>query len=77
LITYLLYHSFFSFQVRDGRGGATGNGGVTFHPSVEEREDGARSGFALVVNGHSLVYALAEELELLFLGVAEQCNGKR
>ncbi len=38
--------------------------------------EGDRSGFALVVNGHSLVYALAEELELLFLSVAENCNGK-
>ena len=38
--------------------------------------EGDRSGFALVVNGHSLVYALSEELELLFLSVAEHCNGK-
>ena len=37
--------------------------------------DGGRAGFALVVNGHSLVYALSEELELLFLSVAERCNG--
>jgi hypothetical protein len=34
------------------------------------------SGFALVVNGHSLVYALAEEMEMLFLSVAERCNGE-
>ena len=32
--------------------------------------------FALVVNGHSLVYALGPELELLFLGVAEKCSCK-
>ncbi|XP_023324671.1 phospholipid-transporting ATPase ID [Eurytemora carolleeae] len=29
---------------------------------------------ALVVNGHSLVYALQPDLELLFLGVAEHCT---
>ena len=38
--------------------------------------DETRSGFALVVNGHSLVFALSERLELLFLAVAEQCTGK-
>jgi hypothetical protein len=32
--------------------------------------------FALVVNGHSLVYALTPELELLFLSVAENCSCK-
>ena len=32
--------------------------------------------FALVVNGHSLVYALGPELELLFLAVAEKCSCK-
>lgn len=32
--------------------------------------------FALVVNGHSLVYALGPELELLFLSVAEKCSCK-
>ncbi|XP_059080980.1 phospholipid-transporting ATPase ID-like isoform X1 [Tigriopus californicus] len=37
-------------------------------------DESGRSGFALVINGHSLVYALSEELELLFLGVAEKCN---
>ena len=36
--------------------------------------DETRSGFALVVNGHSLVFALSERLELLFLAVAEQCT---
>merc|ERR1712223_794614 len=30
--------------------------------------------FALVITGHSLVYALDHSLELLFLGVAEHCN---
>eukprot|EP00095_Tigriopus_kingsejongensis_P008981 maker-scaffold570_size134912-snap-gene-0.9 protein:Tk08981 transcript:maker-scaffold570_size134912-snap-gene-0.9-mRNA-1 annotation:"phospholipid-transporting atpase id" len=42
-------------------------------PSKVVDENG-RTGFALVINGHSLVYALSEELELLFLGVAEKCN---
>jgi len=31
-------------------------------------------GFALVINGHSLVYALQQDLELLFVGVAEHCS---
>ena len=42
--------------------------------------DETRSGFALVVNGHSLVHALTpvekDGLELLFLAVAEQCTGE-
>ena len=41
-----------------------------------EGDEESRSGFALVVNGHSLVFALSEELEFLFLAVAENCNGK-
>ena len=32
--------------------------------------------FSLVINGQSLVHALRPDLELLFLGVAEHCNGK-
>ena len=43
---------------------------VEFHADV----DGPRSGFALVVSGHSLVFALTEEMETLFLEVAEKCN---
>ncbi|XP_040573208.1 probable phospholipid-transporting ATPase IM isoform X4 [Lepeophtheirus salmonis] len=31
-------------------------------------------GFALIVNGHSLVFALTPQLELLFLSVAEKCQ---
>jgi len=31
-------------------------------------------GFALVINGHSLVHALKPDLELLFIGVAELCS---
>lgn len=32
------------------------------------------SGFALVINGHSLVHALQPSMELLFLNVASQCK---
>ena len=31
-------------------------------------------GFALVINGHSLVHALTPDMELAFLGVAEHCT---
>ena len=39
-------------------------------------EDGAEvsGGFALVINGHSLVHALTPDMELAFLGVAEHCT---
>lgn len=46
----------------------------------DDREDaswepGDSSGaFALIVNGHSLVHALAEDMELLFLEVASRCK---
>merc|ERR1712088_38644 len=50
--------------------GATQNGGnnklYKSEPNYPE--------FALVVNGHSLVHALAPSLELLLLGVAEHCS---
>merc|ERR1719348_1444823 len=32
------------------------------------------AGFALVINGHSLVHALTPDMELAFLGVAEHCT---
>merc|ERR1719481_740640 len=32
------------------------------------------TGFALVINGHSLVHALSPDMELSFLGVAEHCT---
>ena len=38
--------------------------------------DPAFPAFSLVINGHSLVHALEQSLELLFLGVAEHCNCK-
>lgn len=38
-------------------------------------EDGeGSSGFALVINGHSLVWALNPKFEKLFLDVATQCE---
>ncbi len=52
-----------------GTSGAQGGGD-------NEDDDDPRSGFALVINGHSLVHALSAELEMLFLGVAERCNGE-
>jgi len=37
-------------------------------------EDDGSTGYALVINGHSLVYALNPKLEKLFLDVGTQCN---
>ncbi|OQR74420.1 putative phospholipid-transporting ATPase ID-like, partial [Tropilaelaps mercedesae] len=48
-----------------GRGGDPG-GNWDFSDSF--------GGFALIVNGHSLVHALDQELELLFLEVACRCK---
>ena len=39
-----------------------------------KKGDSSEPEFALVINGHSLVFALDLSLELLFLGVAEHCN---
>ncbi len=74
----------------DGGGGghvaviSGGGGGEGAGDNANNKTAGAgainetdRSGFALVVNGHSLVYALSDDLELLFLAVAEQCNGRK
>ena len=36
----------------------------------------AVSGYALVVNGHSLIHALSPSMEQLFLSVAEHCSGE-
>lgn len=43
---------------------------VTIHQSSEEEN----SGFAIVVNGHSLVHCLAPDLEAKFLDIASQCK---
>lgn len=37
-------------------------------------DDDGNTGYALVINGHSLVYALQPKLEKLFLDVGTQCN---
>ncbi|XP_029405747.2 phospholipid-transporting ATPase ID isoform X2 [Bactrocera dorsalis] len=55
------------------------------YDNIEKGEDGAsalhpdeiieeNTGFAIVVNGHSLVYCLSPELESKFLDVASQCK---
>ena len=41
---------------------------------VEDEASGPSGGFALVINGHSLVHALQPGMELVFLGVAEHCS---
>jgi len=42
-------------------------------PSLSEFGAEVSGGFALVINGHSLVHALTPDMELAFLGVAEHC----
>lgn len=37
-------------------------------------EDESNTGYAIVINGHSLVYALQPKLEKLFLDVGTQCE---
>ena len=43
---------------------------------VNEKDNTGYPTFSLVISGQSLVHALRPDLELLFLGVAEHCNGK-
>ena len=71
-----------SSSYTEGNNGDYGYG-VTFNVKGEKgqghgqgHQEGQRSGFALVINGHSMVFALSEELELLFLSVAENCSGE-
>lgn len=45
---------------------------VTFHSLGVDNEDSP--GFAIVINGHSLVYCLASDLEGKFLEIALQCK---
>ena len=40
-------------------------------------DDDANTGYALVINGHSMVYALAPKLEKLFLDVGTQCESPK
>lgn len=59
--------SSFNDDALDGNvlgGGPGGGGNNSNYPA-----------FSLVINGHSLIHALNPSLELLFLGVAEHCNG--
>ena len=42
--------------------------------SLAETLGDQQGGFALVINGHSLVHALTPDMELAFLGVAEHCT---
>ena len=57
------------------------NGDALGDPSKIETQDApfetqVTAGHALVVNGHSLVYALSPSLERKFVTVAEQCSGE-
>jgi magnesium-transporting ATPase (P-type) len=61
-----------SMSMPDGQAAST----AAPSPSAETDPGLTRSGFALVVNGHSLVHALTAELEQLFFLVAEQCTCK-
>lgn len=46
---------------------------VTIHPPPAGHED-EHPGFAIVINGHSLVHCFAPELESKFLDIASQCK---
>ena len=39
-----------------------------------EPEMESQNGFAIVINGHSLVHALHPQMEQLFMDVSTQCN---
>lgn len=45
---------------------------VTFPSNVFDSED--NTGFAIVINGHSLVHCLTPEMEDNFLDIAAQCK---
>jgi len=50
-----------------------------YNPSREEQDEHEMehsTGFAVVINGHSLVHALHPQLEQLFLEVSSQCKSK-
>lgn len=49
-----------------------GGGGVHIADSHSDIEE--NTGFAIVINGHSLVYCLSSELENRFLDIASQCK---
>jgi phospholipid-translocating ATPase len=43
-------------------------------PGLSGIDEDCNTGYALVINGHSLVYALQTKLEKLFLDVGTQCK---
>jgi hypothetical protein len=47
---------------------------VNCENSLSNDEEDRNTGYALVINGHSLVYALQTKLEKLFLDVGTQCK---
>jgi magnesium-transporting ATPase (P-type) len=58
------------FESNQNRGDQNKNG--VGSPSKEPDED--QSGFAIVVNGHSLVHCLTMDMEQKFLEIASQCK---
>ncbi|KAM8720515.1 hypothetical protein ACLKA7_006541 [Drosophila subpalustris] len=71
-------------KIKDNKGGPDSAECNDLFGDAEKSEDGRRSapsiavdestGFALVVNGHSLVHCLSPELESKFLDIASQCK---
>ena len=47
---------------------------MTIGPGLGVIDEDGNTGYALVINGHSLVYALQPKLEKLFLDVGTQCK---
>lgn len=47
---------------------------MTCGPGLSCVDEDGNTGYALVINGHSLVYALQSKLEKLFLDVGTQCK---
>ncbi|XP_030564810.1 phospholipid-transporting ATPase ID isoform X5 [Drosophila novamexicana] len=71
-------------KIKDNKGGPDSAECTDLFGDAEKSEDGRRTapsvvvdestGFALVVNGHSLVHCLSPELETKFLDIASQCK---
>ncbi|KAH8275921.1 hypothetical protein KR044_012849, partial [Drosophila immigrans] len=71
-------------KIKDNKGGPDSTEFNDHFADAEKSEDGRRTapsivvdettGFALVVNGHSLVHCLSPELESKFLDIASQCK---
>lgn len=65
------------YQLFSDRGYASSIGemeDMTTNPITSVVDDDGNTGYALVINGHSLVYALQPKLESLFLDVGTQCQ---